>query len=299
LQAHSLTLTEATGPNEAPLSPNHKRSISTEGIPPSVSARSRRASAPDAHGTKRVHFNVSSLEQVQHFFITDRPITINSPVDTDCRTDRTGSTVTRELDKLVISPLNFSLLRDMRLSSRVRLQSIWLCDDRSSLLGSIAVANLAYEKDVVCRFSFDNWQTVSEKTAICAPDPRPGKIAAQGYDLFVFTISLLDMTIESLESGTMSLCIRYRVNGNNYWDNNSNSNFRLRFRRESSTCTPSQRPRAITRRLTWPMKPASTSSSHIPALKHEKFSAPVNEGLLSRFGCLPAVLHFIKPANSS
>jgi len=113
----------------------------------------------------------------------------------------------------------------------VRLERLWLSANGASLLGSVAVANLAYEKRVHCRFTVDNWQTVGEVAAAYA-----SAILETDDDRFVFAITLSDMV--DLEHKSLILCLRYRVRGLEFWDNNDGSNFRVKFRRAPEPATP-------------------------------------------------------------
>jgi hypothetical protein len=51
-----------------------------------------------------------------------------------------------------------------------------------------------------------------------------------GHDRFIFSINLADTA--NLESKTLFLCVRYTVNGQDYWDNNNSSNFQVHFRKK-------------------------------------------------------------------
>ncbi len=58
---------------------------------------------------------------------------------------------------------------------------------------------------------------------------RPREIP-QSQDRFNFTLKLSDLA--NLESKTLFLCIRYNVNGQELWDNNSGTNFQIDFRKK-------------------------------------------------------------------
>ena len=108
-------------------------------------------------------------------------------------------------------------------NSLVRLQNVWLSVDRKSVRGTVVVANLAFQKHVVCRFTFDYWRTVSEVTAEYSWSVCFGGDSAE-YDQFKFDIELPDLP--DLDSKILLLCVRYSV-----WDNNHNANFHVAFRR--------------------------------------------------------------------
>jgi hypothetical protein len=98
------------------------------------------------------------------------------------------------------------------------------------LIGSVVVANLAYAKTVVARFTLDYWKTTSEVIAEYNNDVRRRQ-QADGYDRFNFNIKLADQA--NLEAKTMFFCVKYCVNGVEYWDNNNSTNFQVDFRKKA------------------------------------------------------------------
>jgi hypothetical protein len=98
------------------------------------------------------------------------------------------------------------------------------------LVGSIAVANLAFQKTVVARFILDYWKTISEVLAEY-DSPVCWKQQADSYDRFNFNIKLADQA--NLEAKTMFFCVKYTVNGVEYWDNNNSTNFQVDFRNKA------------------------------------------------------------------
>jgi hypothetical protein len=105
-----------------------------------------------------------------------------------------------------------------------------LSPDQKSLTGSVAVANLAFQKSVTCRFTLDYWKTTSEVGAEFVAEVRPAE-SPVGRDRFHFTIKLSDLA--NLESKTLYFCIRYNVNGQEYWDNNGGLNFQADFHKKA------------------------------------------------------------------
>ncbi|KAH7189872.1 putative phosphatase regulatory subunit [Fusarium oxysporum] len=92
----------------------------------------------------------------------------------------------------------------------------------------IVVAKLASEKSIICRFTRDYWKTVSETPAqyYRAPSSRSG----QNYYKFVVSIRFFDA--DGLGSSPLFFRVRYIVNGQEYWDDNSGVNFEVDFRRK-------------------------------------------------------------------
>ncbi|KAJ8109887.1 hypothetical protein ONZ43_g6014 [Nemania bipapillata] len=187
--------------------------------------------------SKVVHFD-SHLEHVRHFLQVDRPLAVStgsSPVDNyDSDTEypfKSGDKLDARSPpyewEIVIN--NFPSETPMRKNLPVKLERVWMSPDQKSLMGSICVANLAFQKSVVCRFTFDYWKTTSEIGAEYHHEIRKRE-AEIGRDQFQFSLKLSD--IANLETKTLYFCIRYNVNGFEYWDNNDSNNFQVDFRKK-------------------------------------------------------------------
>ncbi|KAH0528813.1 hypothetical protein TsFJ059_003627 [Trichoderma semiorbis] len=215
------------------------RKKSGELVRPALRGHKRPSSMP---GTpvfaKAVHFD-SHLEHIRHFLQVDRPLAVSagsSPVenyDSDAEYPFPGGekrTVARTppFDWQLITN-NFPHDSPSRRDQPVRLEKVWLSPDQKSMLGSVVVANMSYQKLVVCRFTLDYWKTTSEVVAEFSHEIRP-KVTRDGQDRFQFSIKLSDTA--NLEMKTLYFCIRYNVNGQEYWDSNSSANFQVNFRKQ-------------------------------------------------------------------
>ncbi|RKF57665.1 putative protein phosphatase regulator [Erysiphe neolycopersici] len=212
-------------------------------------ARRRPSSMPGTPTfSKAVHFD-SQLEHIRHFLQVDRPLAVSagsSPVpnyDSDTEFPF-GGEYPRELPfewELVVS--KFPAETPERLAQAVRVERVFLSNDNKILVGSVIVANLAYKKSVVVRFTLDYWKTTSEVVADFNQDSR--QPIREGYDRFNFNIKLSDLA--NLDAKTMFFCVKYFVNGQVFWDNNNNTNFQLDFRKKmkvnSSTSSTTTNPR--------------------------------------------------------
>jgi hypothetical protein len=188
------------------------RKKSGEIVKPALRNSSRTSSPPSP---KSVHFH-EDLEDVRHFFSIDQPISINSdnpPIDA-------GSNNSKNDTEVTISSQNSS-----ERQSFVQFECLWLSKDRQSLIGTVIVTNVVFEKYVAVHFTFDNWQTISEVAA----EYNHGQMNQlnRGFDQFRFIIQLQDQL--SIWSKTLVLCIWYYVKGQVYWDNNSGENFHINF----------------------------------------------------------------------
>ncbi|PQE09321.1 hypothetical protein CJF31_00004160 [Rutstroemia sp. NJR-2017a BVV2] len=203
------------------------------------SARRRPSSMPGTPTfSKAVHFD-SHLEHVRHFLQVDRPLAVSagsSPVESyesdnefpfshDDDSNPRGPPFEWEI---VVS--NFPTLTPARLAMPVRVERVFLSADNKNLVGTIAVANLSFHKLVVARFTLDYWKTTSEVVAEFNNDIRQPR-HSDGYDRFNFNIKLADQA--NLEAKTMFFCVKYAVNGQEYWDNNNSTNFQVDFRKKA------------------------------------------------------------------
>ncbi|KAH6654867.1 putative phosphatase regulatory subunit-domain-containing protein [Truncatella angustata] len=235
----SISTSDESESDDLPTKPLMVRKKSGELVRPALRpAASRRPSSMPGTPTfsKAVHFD-SHLEHVRHFLQVDRPLAVSagtSPADTyesdtEYPFDDKSASKTPPFEwELVMN--NFPGDTIVRKALPARVERVWMSPDQKSLIGSIAVANLAFQKQVVCRFTFDYWKTTSEVAAEYAHEITPRQ-SANGQDQFQFTIKLSDMA--NLESKTLFFCVRYNVNGLEYWDNNDNLNFQVDFRKKA------------------------------------------------------------------
>lgn len=230
--------TESSGSDSR--KPPMLRKKSGELVRPALRPASRRrpSSMPGTPTfSKAVHFD-SHLEHVRHFLQVDRPLAVSagsSPVeqhssDTEFpfsdEDSRSGRSLPFEWEIIVA---NFPPETYERLQLPVRVEKVYLSTDNKTLIGVVAVANIAFNKTVVARFTLDYWKTTSEVVAEYTNDIRR-KQQNDGYDRFNFTIKLADLA--NLEAKTMFFCVKYIVNGVEYWDNNGNTNFQVDFRKK-------------------------------------------------------------------
>ncbi|KAG5996716.1 hypothetical protein E4U43_002810 [Claviceps pusilla] len=235
----SSTVSEEETDEDRKNKPQMVRKKSGELVRPALRGRRRPSSMPGTPlFSKAVHFD-SHLEHVRHFLQVDRPLAVSagsSPAETyedvpEYPFPKSGggsSQISPPFAWEITTP-NFPHDSLIRKSMPARLERVWLSNDQKSMFGSVAVANLAFSKSVVCRFTLDYWKTVSEVTAEYSHEIRPRE-SPQGHDRFTFTIKLSDMA--DLESKTMFFCVRYTVNGQEYWDNNDATNFQVDFRKK-------------------------------------------------------------------
>jgi hypothetical protein len=197
--------------------------------------RSRPSSVPSTPTfPKAVHFD-SHLEHVRHFNNTEKPTAVSagsSPVESfDGETEFPfdGDDYMTPSYEWEIETPNFPKDLSARKHLPVRLERVYLSTDKQNLLGTVAVANLSFQKKVVVRFTLDFWQTVSEVTAEFNNDIRR-KQREENVDRFTFKVKLHEMA--NLESKQLFFCIRYCVANQELWDNNEGMNYQVDFKKK-------------------------------------------------------------------
>ncbi|KAI2465563.1 carbohydrate-binding module family 21 protein [Annulohypoxylon bovei var. microspora] len=235
----SATTSEDGSEQDEPLrKPQMVRKKSGELVRPALRAQRRPSSMPGTPTfSKAVHFD-SHLEHVRHFLQVDRPLAVSagsSPVEAyESETEYPFGFEEKASPRS--PPFEWELVvhkfpadTPIRKALPVRVERVWMSPDQKCLIGSIAVANLAFQKTVVCRFTFDYWKTTSEVAAEYHHEIRPRDTEA-GHDRFQFSLKLSDFA--NLEAKTLYFCVRYNTNSLEYWDNNDNANFQVDFRKK-------------------------------------------------------------------
>jgi hypothetical protein len=181
--------------------------------------------------SKAVHFD-AQLEHVKLFLAEQRPLAVSrdgSPTDTS-GTDSdfpsfiygtTASDEEKARKSLLMEVTNMPSSTPP--DAKVLLEDLRLSPDHLSVIGRARVQNIAFQKWVAARFTFDWWQTTSEVTAKYSESVNGGK-----HDIFVFSIRLNDM-LARIEGKTLVLALRYTVAGREIWDNNGKANYVARF----------------------------------------------------------------------
>ncbi|RMD42770.1 hypothetical protein DV735_g2337, partial [Chaetothyriales sp. CBS 134920] len=209
--------------------------------------------------SKAVHFD-SHLEHVRHFLQVDRPLAVSagsSPVEAyesenefPFGSDEDGARPRQQSFEWEIKLPNFSppTKAQGQKVKPVQVERVFLSSDNKNLIGCIAVQNLAFHKSVVTRFTFDHWKTTSELVAEYSQEVR-GPLQNDGLDRFTFSLQLADQV--NLANKTLFFCVRYHVNGQEFWDNNGGSNYQVDFSKKPKPQSgkhglPSLRTRPLT-----------------------------------------------------
>ncbi|CAG8518609.1 8802_t:CDS:2 [Diversispora eburnea] len=106
---------------------------------------------------KYVRFDSTNLEQVKLFDGAKRPQAVSAEASSDEDTDNS--------DEFDFSIPTLPQITTEHCSKYVFVESIFLSTDKRKLQGRVHVKNIAFQKIVRIRYTFDFWQTVSEVTA--------------------------------------------------------------------------------------------------------------------------------------
>lgn len=262
---------------DLPVRPAMIRKKSGELVRPALRPASGKRRPSSMPGTptysKAVHFD--PLEHVRHFLQVDRPLAVSagsSPVESILYDDSDFLFGSDEIDSRTQSFLweirltNFPADTPERKSLPVRVERVYLSADGNTLVGAVAARNIAFHKLVVARFTLDYWKTTSEVVADYDDDIRR-KTAADGYDRFLFNIKLQDQA--NLENKTLFFCVRYTVDGHEFWDNNNSFNYQVEFSKNAKTQTGKNGMQAK------PINPSQRSQPS-PTFSRRPRSMPVN-----------------------
>lgn len=198
-----------------------------------------------------VHFD-HQLEHVRLFHKEQKPTAVSregSPCDTETsenealgQSEYRSSEDERMRSTLVLEAVNIPL-RDAMASTQerlgdhdIRLEQVVLSKDGRVVEGTVLVRNIAFEKWIAVRFTYDWWQTTSEVTA-----KHSKSIPEENTDLFSFSIRLPEVT-KRIGDKRLFFALRYLAAGREAWDNNNGQNYQIRFRTEKKVQVQAQAP---------------------------------------------------------
>lgn len=211
------------------------RKKSGEWVRSSLKSGGRRpASMPSTPAyTKNVHFD-RKLEHIRHFLHSEKPLAVStqgSPNEEYATQSEfpweSSGRFANDLELSIDLP-NFvpEAQQAANEGAIIKVETVYLSSDRRSLIGRVAVRNLAFEKYVSVRYTLDYWRTTSETAAAYTEDVRK-KQRDDPFDRFLFNIKIDDFT--GVIDKTMFFCVRYHTGGKEFWDSNGGQNFRVEF----------------------------------------------------------------------
>ncbi|XP_027010616.1 protein phosphatase 1, regulatory subunit 3Db [Tachysurus fulvidraco] len=90
------------------------------------------------------------------------------------------------------------------------------------ITGTVQVLNLAFEKQVIIRYSFTDWKSSAECKACWVSSVHRDDVQS---DVFHFRLPVPPFILKPGASLEFAIC--YRVLGSEYWDNNDEHNYKL------------------------------------------------------------------------
>jgi len=245
-QSSSTTPPDA---DDGPEFPRMVRKKSGEVVKPSLKSayfKRRPQSLPSTPVyPKAVHFD-AQLEHVRHFLHSEKPLAVSTNTSPTSEFSQSEFPFEKEYMSEKQYQIELPNFPSGDLAARrdlpVRVESAYLSSNGRNLIGKVLVKNLAFNKWIAVRFTFDHWQTVSEVSATYDSSQNSGTSTLEpGWDRFTFSIKLVDFT--NLENRHMLFCVRYNVADKEFWDNNYGSNYQVEFRK---------RPNYLLRRASHP-----------------------------------------------
>lgn len=168
---------------------------------------------------KNVHFaDVCGLSLVSVHKISMDDLTVPSNSDLKCET-------TKELTLAFAQPIALPNFLERLNRQSVSLENVVVSN--CALMGTIKVRNIAYEKSVFVRCTFDNWKSFEDVGGSYVPLSYDGN-----YDRFSFAITVPN-TIKNGEKIEFAVCYRTSSPDDEFWDNNDNKNYVIECKEKS------------------------------------------------------------------
>lgn len=175
-------------------------------------SKKRRITFADAEGLP--------LTEIRRLSITDTSYTpgmIVPKIDNRAPTTnstKTGTSITRSFK--FTQPASSPDFMNRVSSQQISLESVSLNNQGTIIHGSVRVSNIAYDKEVVVRWTRNNWLSFRESQCLYC-NTSDNRVT----DRFAFSLILSDT------HSNVEFIIRYKVNGAEYWDNNNEQNYIL------------------------------------------------------------------------
>jgi hypothetical protein len=106
----------------------------------------------------------------------------------------------------------------------VTKKSFFVTEENTQIKGKIMIRNLALDKSVSIRYTFDTWTTVRDVDGVFF-GPNPKNIA---FDIYEFAMSLDELSDRGELRGKIEFAIRFTAGQDDYWDNNEGRNYQIK-----------------------------------------------------------------------
>ena len=190
---------------------------------------------PPSNNTQRksVHFaDTKGLALVSTFFFTKERTSLDIPTKrvqlrglttafTGLRQVKLNGETSRLLNYK--SPIPAKQFEENVQKNNVCLEKTY-CNE-NGVYGRLQVKNIAFEKDISVRYTFDSWKTFEERKANYVPGA-----SMNNTDTFFFHIPRPVPDLKNPCGQKFEFAFCYKVNKETYWDNNFGDNYRLIYR---------------------------------------------------------------------
>ncbi|KAI5956036.1 GAC1 [Candida theae] len=121
-------------------------------------------------------------------------------------------------------------------SSKVWMTSAYLLkvNNKTFLCGWLNVVNIAFTKEINLKLTIDNWAT----SIIVGGITKYQKSLDPNLDQFKFMLDLESFNI--VDEKTIELCLEYHTNGQTFWGNNGQQNYKFHIERKVNRQVPVQ-----------------------------------------------------------
>ncbi|ORY93142.1 putative phosphatase regulatory subunit-domain-containing protein [Syncephalastrum racemosum] len=171
---------------------------------------------------KSVHFS-QDIEQVRLFSQSDTPVEVQATTASRLEFQNWSPTIPSPPSSLSSASARRRYSR--KPDATVCLENLELRGNMNdfSLRGTCRVANLAFEKHVLVRYTTDDWQTFHDVEARFQASIHGG-----AWDRFAFDLKLVGPNYQGQrQHHILQLAIRYAVNNCHFWDNNDGKDYRV------------------------------------------------------------------------
>lgn len=302
LKQRSMSTPDLSRDAEYPSTPEEERN---RGFPEERSKSVRFAGPDEADG--------GNLENVVLFLREQKPAAVGkaadpdragltdteTEIDTDAsdfvqfRTRRNAAAQKADDDKLVMEGGSKvpRVRTDFSPDSRGALKEEYVVLERVDLLndtgplhmkGTALVRNMSFQKWVAIRFTMDHWQTVSEVAGAHVTHIPSETTGDEGWDRFSFSIKLEDYR-RKLDERQLMLCIRFSVDGREWWDSNNGMNYQFTFKK---TTPRRSRPNSFGGNTFLRMN--ENKGSALPGLRQDRAANPAAAQIKKAFGASTA-----------
>lgn len=120
---------------------------------------------------------------------------------------------------------DYVLFRQKLESIYISLENVIVKEAEESVLGTVKVKNIAFDKQVMVRVTFDDWVTKQDIAATFVPSGTEGTAVYDLYDTFSFTLAIPPGVAG--QNRHLEFCVCFTCDGKEYWDNNNGANYKL------------------------------------------------------------------------